>query len=91
MPENITVTEAARNFSHVINRVYYQHQTYLLTRGGTVVAKLSAAAEPLTGRLWLQSWANRPRLDGADAAAWAEDLAAAKAGLPQPGEDVWAS
>ena len=91
MPENITVTEAARNFSDVINRVYYQHQSFLLTRGGSVVAQLSAAPAAFTGNMWLQRWANRPRLDVDDAAEWAADLAAAKAELPQPTEDPWAS
>jgi len=33
MNQLISVTEASRNFSDVINRVYYQGQTYLLTRG----------------------------------------------------------
>ncbi len=56
MPEIISVTEAARNFSDVINRVYYQGQSYLLTRGGTVVAQLSAVGAPLTGAEWRKRW-----------------------------------
>lgn len=91
MPQTISVTEAARNFSDVINRVYYQGQSYLLTRGGTVVAQLSAAGEPMTGAEWLNRWTTRPRLDPDDAALWEEELAAAKAGITPPAEGTWAS
>ncbi len=40
----LSVTEAARNFSDVINRVYYQEQSFTLTRNGTVVAKIEPPA-----------------------------------------------
>ncbi len=91
MPETISVTEAARNFSDVINRVYYQGQSYLLTRGGTVVAQLSAAGTLLTGAEWLKRWEDRPRLDPHDAAEWEEDLKAAKDAVAPPEVNVWDS
>lgn len=91
MPEIISVTEAARNFSDVINRVYYQGQSYLLTRGGAVVAQLSAPGTPFTGQEWLRRWPDRPRLDAEDAAAWEDDLTAARSLLDSPVEDGWAS
>lgn len=91
MPETISVTEAARNFSDVINRVYYQGQSYLLTRGGTVVAQLTAASAPLTGSELLRRWSERPRLDPEDAARWEDELAAAKATIETPSEEPWDS
>lgn len=91
MTETITVTEAARNFSDIINRVYYQGNTYLLTRGREVVARLTAADHPTTGAEFAQRWPRRPRLDQIDAARWAIELDELRAsGEPPPG-DVWDS
>ena len=67
MLNTITVTDAARNFSDVINRIYYQRRSYLLTRGGAVVAKLTPADAPLTGARLAVLWEARPRLDSDDA------------------------
>jgi antitoxin (DNA-binding transcriptional repressor) of toxin-antitoxin stability system len=36
-----------KNSSDVINRVYYQEQSFLLTRGGKVVARLTGAREAM--------------------------------------------
>jgi antitoxin (DNA-binding transcriptional repressor) of toxin-antitoxin stability system len=91
MPETISVTEAARNFSDVINRVYYQGQSYLLTRGGTVVAQLTVARAPLTGSDLLRRWSERPRLDAEDAARWEDELAAARVAMESPSEKPWDS
>ena len=33
---HITVTDLVRRFSDIVNRVYYQRQTFLLTRGNAV-------------------------------------------------------
>jgi antitoxin (DNA-binding transcriptional repressor) of toxin-antitoxin stability system len=71
----ISVTEASRNFSDVINRVYYQGQTYLLTRGGVVIAQLTGSNKTLSSAELLRRWENRPRLDPDDAANWEKDLA----------------
>jgi prevent-host-death family protein len=42
----ISATEAARNFSDLINRVYYRGQTFVVERGGAPVCKISPA-EPV--------------------------------------------
>jgi antitoxin (DNA-binding transcriptional repressor) of toxin-antitoxin stability system len=91
MLNTISVTDAARNFSDVINRIYYQRKSYLLTRGGAVVAKLTPADAPLTGARLATLWEARPRLDPDDAAAWEADLAALKAGLRPPEDAAWDS
>ena len=91
MKDVLSVTEVARNLSDVINRVYYQGRSYLLTRGGMTVARLSPAGKRLTGGDLARRWTERPRLDPADAAAWAEELAAQKRDVAPPAEDAWAS
>ena len=91
MLNTISVTDAARNFSDVINRIYYQRRSYLLTRGGAVVAKLTPADAPLTGARLATLWEARPRLDPDDAAAWETDLAALKAGVRPAEGGEWAS
>lgn len=92
MADLITVTEVARNFSDIINRVQYQSRTYLLTRGGQTVAQLSAVnPETLTFDALVRLWKARPRIDPADAALWESELATAKAEITSPLETVWDS
>lgn len=87
----ISVTEAARNFSDVINQVNYQGQTFLLTRGGKVVARISGVGKPTTGEEFLRLWLERPRLDPEDAALWENESAAEQASDLPPGERQWDS
>ena len=91
MDQLISVTEASRNFSDVINRVYYQGQTYLLTRGGTIVAQLTGTGRTLSASEMLARWEKRPRLDPEDAAAWELDLAELRATVPAPEDSAWDS
>ena len=91
MLNTISVTEAARNFSDVVNRIYYQRKSYLLTRGGMVVAKLTPALEPLTGTRLATLWEDRPRLDPRDAEAWEADLAALRVAMRLPEDAGWDS
>jgi antitoxin (DNA-binding transcriptional repressor) of toxin-antitoxin stability system len=91
MTETITVTEAARRFSDMINRVDYQGNTYLLTRGREVVARLTAVDHPTTGAEFAQRWQRRPHLDQTDTARWAVELDERPgSGEPPPG-DIWDS
>ncbi len=91
MHQVISVTEASRHFSDVINRVYYQGQTYLLTRGGVVVAELSGAEKTLSAKELLSRWENRPRLDPDDAAQWEQDLVDMRAVSTMPENPSWDS
>jgi antitoxin (DNA-binding transcriptional repressor) of toxin-antitoxin stability system len=91
MLRTLTVTEAARSFSDLINRVYYQGYNYLLTRNGTVVATLHSTAKPFTGADLARWWENHARLDPADAEAWAVELAELKSSIQPPQERTWAS
>ena len=40
---NISATEAARNFSELVNRVHYRRESYLVQRGGQVVCEIRPA------------------------------------------------
>jgi antitoxin (DNA-binding transcriptional repressor) of toxin-antitoxin stability system len=87
----ISVTDAARNFSDVINRVHYQGQTFLLTRGGKIVARLSAAEAATTGADLARLWQDRPKLEPENAAAWDVELLEYKTAAIPPQERPWDS
>lgn len=91
MHQTISVTDAARNFSDLINRVYYQGQAYLLTRGGQTVAQVTLPEKTLTAAELLAHWAARPHLDIEDAAQWEKELADLKASVAPPGVSPWDS
>lgn len=82
MPQTLSVTQTARHFSNVINRVYYQRQSYLLTRGGIIVAQLISAGKALTGAELARRWAEVPTLDPKDAERWEDELTQLKARVP---------
>ncbi len=78
--ERINVTQAARNFSDLLNRVYYQGISVELERNNKVVAVLSPA-QPVS-KLRMEDlndfFASLPSL-GEDAKVFAEDLKAIRA------------
>ena len=43
MSERVTATEAARNFSDLLNRVRYGHETFVVLRGGEEIAQITPA------------------------------------------------
>jgi len=72
--KQITVTEAARNFSELVSRVHYQGGTTILVKGGKPMVKLSPASRPKTGRDLAALWPKRPALDAEEAASFERDL-----------------
>jgi hypothetical protein len=42
---SISATEAARNFSELVNRVHYRRQSFLVERGGQAVCEIRPAYE----------------------------------------------
>ena len=87
----ITATDAARRFSDVLGTVRYQGVSFEITRGREVVAHLVPARPAATTVAELDAlFARLPRLDPADAAAFAADLDVIRgeAGAPP---DPWAS
>jgi antitoxin (DNA-binding transcriptional repressor) of toxin-antitoxin stability system len=81
MDKTLSVTDFVRNFSDYLNRVTYQGDRLVLTRGRKPVAEIRPM--PSGRRLAdLPSILNAlPRLSDAEAAAFADDLAAARAEL----------
>jgi antitoxin (DNA-binding transcriptional repressor) of toxin-antitoxin stability system len=87
-----TITELLRNFSDYINRVAYRGERFVVIRGGKPVAELSPV--PSGGRLGeLPSVLDSlPRLDEADADAFARDLERFREELGADGpQDPWES
>jgi antitoxin (DNA-binding transcriptional repressor) of toxin-antitoxin stability system len=89
--ERISATQAARQFSDLLNRVVYQGQSFEVERGNRVVARLGPADTPVKGvpitelnRLF----AELPSLHG-DGDAFAADLEVVRRALP-PESDPWA-
>lgn len=88
--QTLTVTEAARNLSDMVNRVYYQGHSFVLTRGKVKVAQLSPL-KTLTGAELARRWTDRPRLAPGDAEAWENEFVAAKSNMALPEGNEWAS
>ena len=44
--QTITATEAGRAFSELLNRVRYEHQSFVILRGGERVARIEPASPP---------------------------------------------
>ncbi len=85
----LSVTDAARRFADVVNRAFYRHETTVLLKNGVPVAFVAPMAPTgiPAGEL-AHRWTLLPRLSPSDAAAFADDLAAARAGAVLPG-DPW--
>lgn len=86
----ISVTEAARRFADVVNRAFYRNETTLLVKNGVPVAFIAPMAPTGVPASELgYRWPSMPRLSPADAAAFADDVAAARAALPTATEPLW--
>ncbi|MBK8534129.1 MAG: antitoxin [Candidatus Competibacteraceae bacterium] len=83
--ERINVTQASRQFSDLLNRVFYQGVSFELKRGNRVIAKLCPASAPckVAVRDLNRLFAELPRLnEGAE--SFAQDIdAIRKAALPE--------
>lgn len=92
MPKMLTVTEAVRHFSEVIERVRFYGDRVVLTKGGKPVAEIGPT--PLSAWVRLGDLptvlAELPHLDPEDVARFADDLGAARQALSPP-TDRWAS
>lgn len=85
----LSVTEAARRFADVVNRAFYRHETTVLEKNGVPVAFVAPMAPTgIPARELAHRWPLLPRLSAADAGAFAEELAAARAGMAVP-VDPW--
>ena len=95
MERELSVTEAARNFSDVIARAHYRGESVRLTKNGRTMARIVPVEEesrPKTGAELAKLWAapEQPRLTPAEARGFEADLKAARTELPPVEEKPWA-
>ncbi|HEY5298721.1 MAG TPA: type II toxin-antitoxin system prevent-host-death family antitoxin [Verrucomicrobiae bacterium] len=84
----ITVTEAARNFAHCLNRVRYQNASFTLIKNGRPLARLISETERIcTGRELAEALAG-VELSPREALAWRKDYLKANKSLKNP-ENKW--
>ena len=87
--KSITATKAARQFSDLLNRVAYRHETLEIRRGGRTVARLTPVEPTTSVKLKdLNTWLSRLPGLADDAAAFAADVESAE---PGPEDDAWVS
>ena len=81
--ERISVTQAVRQFSDLLNRVFYQGTTVELERGNKVIARISPVTpeSPLKVKDLNRLFLELPPL-GEDAKAFAKDLADIRKQVP---------
>jgi prevent-host-death family protein len=71
----LTVTEAARGFSDLVNRVRYRGETAVLTKNGQPVARLvPIGPPPITGSEFAKLWKPGSFLTPAEADDFARDI-----------------
>jgi prevent-host-death family protein len=84
----ITVTEAARNFAHCINRVHYQNRSFVLVKNGKPLARLvPETGKVCTGKDLAEALAHAG-LSPSEALLWRKDMIRARKIL-KPVEDKW--
>lgn len=94
MERELSVTEAARNFSDVIARAHYRGESVRLTKNGRTMARIVPVEEapaPKTGAELARAWTapERPRLSPAEARGLEADLKASRSELPPVEERAW--
>ena len=80
--KTMTVTEAARHFSELINCVHYRGESTMLLKGGKPMAKVMPALRPKTGRDLAAIWGRLPHVGVKEAAAFGQDIEASRLYLP---------
>ncbi len=93
-PEGIrtlSVTEAARNFSDLVNRAFYQGFHFRLTRGGRAVAELSppSGGATVTAADLRLALGRLPRLGSDEAEAFSRDIEKLRQTVGPPRESPW--
>lgn len=87
--KSINATEAARNFSDVLNQVKYQGTIFDIVRGREVVAKIVSAGPVSVLKVaeLCRLFATLPRLDEDDAAVFEHDIGESLASLTHKGQE----
>ena len=77
----ITVTEAARNFSDLVSSIHYQGHGALLVKGGKPMVRMVPARRPRTGEELAALWPTLAHLTPAEAGSFERDLLASRGHL----------
>jgi prevent-host-death family protein len=73
--QTLTVTEAARGFSDLVNRVRYRGESATLTKNGRAVARLIPAnPDPITFAEFAKRWKPGSHLTAKEADDFARDI-----------------
>jgi prevent-host-death family protein len=89
MSRRVTATEAARQFSDLLNRVRYEGETFVIVRGGEEVGQL-VPTQP-NPSLTLRSLFEILDSEAAPDPEFADDLEAIQREQPLAGETPWPS
>lgn len=76
MPKVITVTAMMRSFSDIIGRVYYRGESFDITKGANVVARIlpPKVTSHVSGKELAEIFENAPHLDDDDIADFEKSL-----------------
>jgi prevent-host-death family protein len=90
MERTISVTEAARNFSDLVNRTYYRSETTVLVRSGVPVARIVPVGPgQTTGQALAERWKEIRHLTPDEATEFEQDIESARAILNLPPKPSW--
>jgi len=90
MLKELTVTKAIRNFSDIIGRIRYRGESFLLTKGGTAVARIGPVDRGIKAKELAPLWKEIKHLSPESAKDFSKDLANSRLILKEV-EDKWAS
>ena len=82
----INATEAARNFSEILNRVKYQGQSFEIKRGREIVARIVPAGPPRSLEIvdLTRFFQSLPPLSESERRSFRKDLRALRRRVPKP-------
>ncbi len=86
----ISVTEAVRNFSDIIGRIRYKRESFLLTKGGTLVARIDPVNRNVKAKEIITLLKEIPHLTPESAREFAKDLEESRTFLKEA-KDKWES
>jgi len=80
--QKLTVTEAAENFSEIVDRSYQHGESTMLLRSGEPVAMVvPVEVKDITGKELAKRWKTMPHLDPEDAEAFGKEIEDARKNL----------
>ena len=87
--QKLTVSEAAENFSEVVDRTHLNGESTMLLRSGEPVAMVvPVEVKNITGKELAERWKTMPHLDPEDAEAFGRDIEEARNNMP-PHKSQW--